>query len=164
MSNKLKGLTFEANEPAFLRRLRGEASSGRDPARHERPVARPKRAKGEDEDDAPTYVLEDGNESLSKAEYEALIAGKDADQELGVEGAASGKKGDADDAEKEEASKQPSKHQSIEVGAVSKKRKAVKVVQTSDGEDDADAKPKKAVKKPKKKAKAVKLSFGDDEG
>ncbi|KAF2817210.1 uncharacterized protein BDZ99DRAFT_374688 [Mytilinidion resinicola] len=152
MSNKLKGLTFEANEPAFLRRLRGEATSGRDASRHERPVARPKRAKGDDDDDAPTYVLEDGNESLSKAEYEALIAGKDADQGPGVE-----------DAEKEEASTQQSKHQLTVVGAVSKKRKAVKVVQASDGEEDADVKPKKAVKKPKK-SKAVKLSFGDDEG
>jgi hypothetical protein len=165
MSFKAKGLHFEAKEPAFLRRLRNETTSGRDADRHERQIARPKRTKGaDDDDDGPTYVLEEGNKSLTKAEYEALIAGKDADDEVGADGLLSEKKEDAHHAE-EEAGKQHSKQQLTEVGAVSKKRKAVKIVQASDEEGGADPKPKEEVKKlrKKKKAKAIKLSFGDDD-
>ena len=46
--------------------------------RHEQPLARNKRLKQDDDDeDAPTYVLDETNQSVTKAEYEAMISGKD---------------------------------------------------------------------------------------
>ncbi|KAF2015023.1 hypothetical protein BU24DRAFT_226873 [Aaosphaeria arxii CBS 175.79] len=162
MSNKAKGLTYQAAEPAFLQRLRG-GLAGEDSARHERPIPRNKRLqKDDDEDDAPTYVLEDTNQSLSKAEYDALVAGEDQpkDAPADEDQAAAG-------GEKKDASSQQSKDKIAEVGKMTKKRKAIKVI-GADAEDEEDSKPNakpdgKAVKKPKKKAKVVKLSFGDDE-
>jgi hypothetical protein len=60
--------------------MRGELA-GDGSGRHEQPVARNKKLKNDDEDDAPTYVLEDTNQSLSKAEYEAIVAGDDAKED-----------------------------------------------------------------------------------
>ena len=37
--------------------------------------------KQDDEDDAPTYVLEDTNQSMTKEEYEAFVAEKDPNEE-----------------------------------------------------------------------------------
>lgn len=63
---------IESNEPAFLRRLRGE--HGRDSMRHEHPLARPRKQKtSEDKDEEPTYVQEDSHDTISKAEYDALM-------------------------------------------------------------------------------------------
>lgn len=115
--------------------------------------------KDDDEDDAPTYVLEDTNQSMTKAEYEAMVAGKDADA------------GDAAQND-EEASKAKdlaqSKDNIVEVGKATKKRKAAKIIGEQKDEEPNETKEsaepeKKVVKKAKKKAKAVKLTFGDDE-
>ena len=43
-------------------------------------MARPRKPQGE-QDDEPTYVVEDSQDTLSKAEYEALIATKDEDKQ-----------------------------------------------------------------------------------
>ena len=51
----------------------------RDSSRHERPLARPRKQVEGEQDDEPTYVVEDSQDTLSKAEYEALIATKDED-------------------------------------------------------------------------------------
>lgn len=132
-----------------------------DSARHEQPIPRNKRMKkDDDEDDAPTYVLEDTKESLTKEEYEAFVSGKDP-KETGE--AATDAKSDQDAAVT--APKQ--KDRIAEVGAVTKKRKAVKIV-NEEPEDGKNNDPKtldaKLTKKPKKKAKTVKLTFGDDDG
>ena len=143
-------------QPAFLRRMRGELA-GDGSGRHEQPVPRNKRMKKEDdEDDAPTYVLEDTNQSMTKAEYEAMVAGKDAEA--------------GDDATKEggDASKtnEPAqaKDKIAEVGKATKKRKVAKVIgEEKDEETKESTEPeKKVVKKAKKKGKPVKLSFGDE--
>ncbi|KAH6883077.1 hypothetical protein BKA58DRAFT_434832 [Alternaria rosae] len=163
MSFKAKDLHFDSSQPAFLQRLRGQLTSG-DTARHEHPIARNKRMKkDDDEDDAPTYVMEETNQSLSKEEYDALVSGKD-DKEGGEPAAdEAGKKKDSD-------AKFQSKDKIAEVGAVSKKRKAAKIIgddqdESMKGEETDVKKPEtKSVKKPKKKAKAVKLTFGEDEG
>jgi hypothetical protein len=132
--------------------------AGEDAARHERPVPRNKRLKQDEEEDAPTYVLEDSNQSLTKAEYEALLSGKDPDKLETTDGE---KKEEAEASETAAKEQQP-KDKITEVGKASKKRKAAKVI---GGEVAADVeKESKPAKKPKKKAKAVKLSFGDDEG
>lgn len=137
--------------------------SGTDLDRHDRPFARPKREKQEDEDDGPAYILEDSNMVLSKSEYEALLAGKTLSEECGIQSA------DADEKEglsttlalpadnpPNQKGDLPAKQRLTEIGKSLKKRKAVKVI----GEDDVDVKVKDS--KPKKKAKTIKLSFDED--
>ncbi|KAF2028623.1 hypothetical protein EK21DRAFT_101662 [Setomelanomma holmii] len=162
MSFKAKDLHFDNEQPAFLRRLRGELTGG-DTARHEQPIQRNKRLKQDDEDDAPTYVLEATKESLTKEEYDALVSGKDSkDKELD----------EVDSASKAAASeKEPRQKDKIaEVGAATKKRKAAKIVgdEQVDSKEEAGKSEKgtggRVTKKRKKKAKVVKLTFGDDEG
>ncbi|KAF2397687.1 hypothetical protein EJ06DRAFT_132815 [Trichodelitschia bisporula] len=164
MSTNIKGkdLTYDSTLPPFLRRLRGEiAGQTSDPDRHANPVARPQRLRNQkdDDDDAPTYVLEDTNDTLSKAEYEALIKG---DEEKETTADAAGKPAPPDT--------QPrAKERIMEVGGQAKKRKAARIV-GSDNESESEpvappAKPtKKPATKPKKKAKAKPglLSFADE--
>jgi hypothetical protein len=143
-------------QPAFLRRMRGELA-GDGSGRHEQPVPRNKRMKkDDDEDDAPAYVLEDTNQSMTKAEYEAMVAGKD------------GEAGDDASKEGEDASKATESAQNkdkiVEVGKATKKRKVAKVIGEEKEEESIESKEpeKKVVKKAKKKGKPVKLSFGDE--
>ena len=70
----LTSMTYtDPKEPAFLRKLRNE--QGRDPHRQERPHARPKgRLRDSDDDDRPTYVVEDSHDTFSKEEYAALLS------------------------------------------------------------------------------------------
>jgi hypothetical protein len=175
MSFKSKDLQYDDRQPAFLRRLRGEISgSVDDPDRQINPVARPKgssRLKNDDEDDGPTYVMEDTNESLSKAEYEALVNGnKDDENAKTAENADSTTR---DGTTKDEPSR--AKQKVAAVGGVAKKRKVAKIMGDEDaaGVDEKIAEESKfavkasdlEAKRPakKKKAKAIKLSFGDDE-
>jgi hypothetical protein len=115
--------------------------------------------KQDDEDDAPTYVLEDTNQSMTKEEYEDFVKEKDS----------------KDDDNNEQATKESAKNSEskprdkiTEVGANAKKRKAAKII--SDEQEDSKDELKnakktdaKTVKKPKKKTKAVKLTFGEEE-
>jgi hypothetical protein len=145
---------IDAAQPAFLQRLRGQIA-GDESARREPAVTRNKKLVRDDEDDAPTYVLEDTNESLTKAEYEALVAGK---------GTTPDECSKASETKDQEPVPQP-KDKLVEVGKASKKRKAVKVIGADEeGARDAFQFDAKIIKKPKKKSKPVKLSFGDQEG
>ena len=77
MSNKAKNLHFEAKQPAFLRRLRGEADTLDAGVSHTVNQDLRRRAiKTSDEDDDPTYVLEESGSTISKAEYDALVSSK----------------------------------------------------------------------------------------
>ncbi|KAK3079913.1 hypothetical protein LTS18_003610 [Coniosporium uncinatum] len=160
---KAKNLTYDHNEPAFLRRMRG-AVTGSDSDRHEQPVARPKRLKkdGEDEDDAPTYVVEDSNETLSKTEYEELMKkGKTEDDRPSK---ADGNEGQSSATAPTDGAPTPSKQNITEIGHIQKKRKAAKVIGDTEEEPENHVRTTKAATgKPKKKTKVVKLSFGDDE-
>ncbi|KAJ4362726.1 hypothetical protein N0V95_001328 [Ascochyta clinopodiicola] len=133
---------------------------GEDSARHERPIPRNKRLKQDDEDDAPTYVLEDTNQSMTKEEYEVFVAKGDLKEE-----SEPGK----ESAEKEQSTVEArSKDKIAEVGANAKKRKAAKIIsdeqeESKDGSKDVKDSETKTLKKPKKKVKAVKLTFGDEE-
>jgi hypothetical protein len=121
--------------------------------------------KDDDEDDAPTYVMEDTNQSLSKEEYDALVSGKDARENdtLPTE-----KAGNDQSAESEPKPKD----KIAEVGANAKKRKAAKIISDEQGQSkekeqgkDAEKTNVKVAKKSKRKTKPVKLTFGDeDEG
>lgn len=116
--------------------------------------------KQDDEEDAPTYVLEDTNQSLTKAEYEALVAGKEP-----------GKSDEtAEEGEKPEVAQTDAKSKDniVELGKITKKRKAIKVIgeeEKEDAEESTKASDVKVTKKAKKRGKPIKLSFGDqDEG
>lgn len=104
--------------------------------------------------------MEETNQSLTKEEYDALVVGKDSTVEEDSSVA---------EAQKEEttSSESRSKDKIAEVGGITRKRKAAKVISDDkpDGEVDTTTatKNEKAVKKPKKKAKTVKLTFGNDE-
>lgn len=134
---------------------------GEDSARHEQPIPRNKRMKQDDEDDAPTYVLEDTHQSITKEEYEEFIGKKESKEDSEPELEDVSKDSSKDDAAKP-------KDKIAEVGANTKKRKAAKIIsdeQEAGKEETKDAKKAgtKIVKKPKKKTKAVKLTFGDEE-
>ncbi|KAI9667358.1 MAG: hypothetical protein M1821_000173 [Bathelium mastoideum] len=165
MPPNLKNLSYESNEPSFLRKLRAE-NGGVTSDRQERPIARPKRSKNTDDDDGPTFVLEESNNTLSKAEYEALIKAatgakndKTTDADTSVNNGPNG--ADTERGKAEGSDKKPAQQQTTEIGMTQKKRKLGKIV-TADESHEATAEPKSG-KRPKKKAKAVKLSFGDDE-
>jgi hypothetical protein len=169
MSFKSKNLEYDDRQPAFLRRMRGEIrGSVDDPDRQINPLARPKgpsRLKN-DEDDGPTYVMEDTQDVLSKSEYEALVNGERDETTDDVVSTAK----DTAPEDKPAAPKQ----KVAEVGGLSKKRKAAKIIGDEPEKEDGktqngttsvskseDSDKKRAPKK--KKAKAIKLSFGDDE-
>ncbi|CAO2651942.1 Nn.00g002250.m01.CDS01 [Neocucurbitaria sp. VM-36] len=163
MSFRAKDLHFDSSQPAFLQRLRGQLAGG-DTARHEQPVPRNKRMKQDDEDDAPTYVLEETNQSLTKEEYDALVSGKDNE-----EGEHATKDGPTKEQDVNSDAKPKEKDKIAEVGANAKKRKVAKII-SDEPEQSQDKEGKgikkedsKVVKKPKKKTKAVKLTFGDEE-
>ncbi|KAL8735976.1 MAG: hypothetical protein Q9166_000538 [cf. Caloplaca sp. 2 TL-2023] len=175
MSINSKNLTYESNEPEFLKRLRGEYG-GSDLGRHQRPQARPKKQRNasEENDDEPVYVHnEDPHEPISKAAYDTLWEAPPTEQ-LSVKEAQQGKDVQASDgnrslpqvqASEQPEQEQPSKEQQAkekiaEIGGGLKKRSA-RVVG-----DDAftDEVPKSATsqKAKKQKGKRVKLSFQDD--
>ncbi|KAI4724190.1 hypothetical protein E4T49_08060 [Aureobasidium sp. EXF-10728] len=175
MSNiKSKDLSYDksASQPAFLQRLRDQNSAISSTGRHEQPIARAQRQKNNDnnDDDAPTYVVEGSSETLTKAEYEKLALGDDDSNEeaeakdlvtgelTGDEPKASGALPDGDDA--------PARASvTVDAGTATKKRKVGKVI-GADDEDSAikdTSKDESKPKKLKKKGKPIKLSFGDEE-
>jgi hypothetical protein len=156
-------LEYETNEPAFLRRLRGEvAGSQSDVDRHERPTARPRLSKKDEEDDGPTYVVEGSGDTMSKADYEAMVA-KQTNGDV-VEEKVEGVSKDTEDQSLEHETTGGSKSEPVTVGTATKKRKAGRVVGLVDSEAPAQthASEEAPKKKARKKAKAVKLSFGDE--
>ena len=133
--------------------------AGGDSDRHGQPIPRNKRMKkDDDEDDAPAYVMEETNQSLTKEEYDDYVSGKDAKEKQDP---------------KEDTAKTGSKPKDkiAEAGSNARKRKAAKIIsddpQQSKEDDGKEVKKTEAkvVKKLKKKTKTVKLTFGDeDEG
>lgn len=164
-SDKIKSrdLSYESNLPPFLQRLHDQKAGRGDADKHERPIARPKRVKTGDDDDAPTVVDESG-ETLSKEEYERLA--KDGD----VEGTVTGEL--KDEAEALASGAIPDEDEAVDVkkdvtrktvGVIGqKKRKAAKVVGDEQENDQGQQQaPTKAAKK--KKSKPIKLTFDNAE-
>lgn len=126
-----------------------------------------------EEDDQPTYVVEDSQDTLSKEEYETLVNRNDAEEQEGrnLPNFSSSAKPNSTQVEvsagKEALpeSSFPVKQQAAAIGA-SNKRRLAKVV---GDEDEEGAKPMKGDSeqqkaKPKgKQGKKVKLSFDDNE-
>jgi Domain of unknown function (DUF4604) len=186
-----KNLHYEKPEPAFLRRLRGQAigAGGGDADRlnvqHARPGKKP-RLEMDGDDDGPTIAYEDeGGGNVGRKEYEALTkatSGSDGGR-VGVDGEAvdkAGGNGAVASGEGDGAVEEREKQKVADVGGggVKKKRKVGKVV---GGEDDADvekaeaeggagARPQTSTStsttattksKSSKKQKKVKLSFDE---
>lgn len=161
--------SLESNEPAFLRRLRGEVG-GQDTARHERAIPRPKKRKdlNNDEDDGPTYVDEDRNEVLNRSEYEALVDQRNsekaqADDVAQVDNQSSNQAASLLD---NSAQGLPSMEKVASIGSSSRKRLAKAVGEEETelmphvGKDLQEQKMKPTMRKPKK----IKLSFEDERG
>ncbi len=171
LENKRSCLTecTESNEPAFLRKLRSQ-HGGSDSARHERPLARPrKQVKDGEGDDTPTYVVENSQDTLSKAEYDALIKAQYS-EEKGGEGSFSSPKADSkkfdnpDESEESAVDAVLAKQHVAAIGA-SNKRRLAKVV--GDEEERAkgvvkDKSQEGGRKVKSKKGKRVKLSFSEE--
>jgi hypothetical protein len=158
---KGKDLSYDTKLPAFLQKLKGELAG--DPSGGQLSIPRPKKPKQDDGEDDPTYVLEDTNQSLSKAEYEALIAGEGVPEDFQTtpggsdEVAQPGTNSKSNDKPESQQPKKPV----TEAGTMARKRKAVKVVGNDEDEKDDQRQESKPTKKQKKKAKVIKLSFDE---
>ncbi|MCJ1247338.1 hypothetical protein MMC30_004552 [Trapelia coarctata] len=174
MSFNAKNLTYESKEPSFLRKLKSEYG-GNNSGRHERPLARPRKQKGadEDEDDEPTYVVDGGRDTLTKAEYDALMNPQDeaVSQAKGVRDgeATESANGSAESTriatDQAEDLPQPAKKEVVAtIGGTGKRRIAKVVGDDPEGDEGKeDRKPAASAKKAAKPKKKVKLSF-DEEG
>lgn len=160
--------SIEANEPAFLQKLRGQY--GDQSGRLERPSNRPRKSKDDkDDDDAPVYVDETSNEVISKEEYQALVqevapGGKEDDASKDPSAAP----GDSKAQHKPESTAKQSNL--TEVGG-QRKRKQVKVVgegerpekpETQETQETPETQPKASAPRKPKKAKKIKLSFDEE--
>lgn len=157
-------VTAEPKEPAFLRRLRNEHRGG-DSARHERQLPRQKRHQAEDdEEDLPAYVDGDSNNTISKAEYDALYAdaGKmQVETDASAESLSQPQMDDVSEAE-ESGHVVQIKQPEVSIGG-GPKRKLAKII-TESPEDGDSSLPFNSIaskKKRKKKSQDVKLSFDD---
>ncbi|KAL8683788.1 MAG: hypothetical protein Q9186_000274 [Xanthomendoza sp. 1 TL-2023] len=173
MSVNSKNLTYETNEPAFLKKLRSEYG-GTDLSRQQRPQARPRKQRNADEenDDEPVYVHdEDPHEPISKADYDALLKAPSTEQESAksMQPASSVQFSPGTESSSQAHSLDqvqqalPTKERTAGIGRSSKKRSA-KIIGDDDSADEvrklttgSDA-PKKHVQT---KGKKVKLSFED---
>jgi hypothetical protein len=173
-----KNLSYDSSLPPFLQRLHDSSTSNGASldGRHERAIARPKRARDADADkeDEPVFVDEETGEVVSAEEFKALGAGEESEQ-VGPRGggeAVVGENGKGETGEKK--NKEKEKHAAT-IGA-SRKRKVAKVIGWNASEEDTKTEPSAGEKKngqakngeaiekkAKAKGKRVKLSFGDDE-
>lgn len=164
MAFNAKNLHYEKQEPAFLRRLKGENNYDR----LQVSIARPRnpRLETRDDDDGPTIVDEQGK-SVTEQEYLDLLDNNPR-SDIGPKNESSNSGLDANpdhqlplpEAIDNEAGKQGILHV-VEVSGP-KKRKPVKVV-AAEPDSDPEAESNKQENKPKTKPKKkkVKLSFDD---
>jgi hypothetical protein len=167
MSNKAKNLHFEAKQPAFLRRLRGEADTLDAGVSHTVNQDLRRRAiKTSDEDDDPTYVLEESGSTISKAEFDALVSSKE-----GAPGPEEAGKVETqptlNPAVQSTSVESSSGKSAAAIGINSKKRKATQVITEDSVREENTVSSAKSTNRPpnvrsKKKPKAIKLSFNDD--
>lgn len=168
MAFNAKNLTYESREPTFLRKLKSEYG-GSNADRHASQLARPRKQKdNDDDDDEPTYVDEESNDSITRAQYEAILK-KQEQITLKTEQTETLKSNIAGAvapyAAKDVASETLSRKELVAVIGGIGKRRLAKVI----GDDDLDhngeerSEGTRVVARSTKKSKKIKLSF-DDEG
>ncbi|KAL8694473.1 MAG: hypothetical protein Q9218_000886 [Villophora microphyllina] len=165
-----KGLTYDSNEPAFLRKLRGEFG-GSDTARSQRQQPRPRQT-NVDEEDEPVYVHDENPHTpISRADYEALMKVPNTDQPSPKEAQAGGTRAanNADtettvDAASDVMGEVHSRQENATIGGISKKRTAKKIEEDASADEahPAITRPRAMKKQGSKKGKKPKLSFQDD--
>ncbi|KIY04030.1 uncharacterized protein Z520_00722 [Fonsecaea multimorphosa CBS 102226] len=181
MAFNAKNLEYNKQEPAFLRRLKGEV--GGVDGRHNVQIPRPKKDRlktGDDDEDEP-MILDERGERVERAEFERMVKGED-DAQKSTEGEEAGGTGSQVEGSKGSEPLERQKVTEIGSAANAKKRKVGKVVggEDEDGEDvedralkQKDGSKEKAEKPPaakvgpsapKKKGKKIKLSFDDPDG
>ncbi|PLB44262.1 hypothetical protein P170DRAFT_467979 [Aspergillus steynii IBT 23096] len=164
MSYNAKNLAYEAKEPAFLQKLKGQY--GDTSGRLQQPISRPRRPKDDTgDDDAPTYVDEESNEVISKEEYEAMVRGGAPKEEESGEKTADRENpsgGDEDTQYKTEKDGPSSKQNLAEIGGQKKRKQAKVIGEDAPEAETEEAQPKEpAPRKSKQKKKKIKLSFDE---
>lgn len=145
----------DSNEPAFLRKLKSQY--GGELARHERPAARPRKQKTEDDgdDDGPTYVDESNQDTISKEDYEKML-----NPETVVDNPVVVEPNGLDESTASTTESASKKTTEAGIGA-SNKRRLAKIVGIEDETPSMvqEGPPRKVVKK---KVKKIKLSFDEE--
>lgn len=164
LSDTMLIVVIEPKEPAFLRRLRNEHGGG-DSARHERQLPRRKRHQAEnDEEDLPAYVDGDSNNTISKAEYDALYTGAGKMQletDASAESLSQPHAAEMDEAE-ESGHVVQVKQPEVSIGGGVKRKLAKVITESPDSGDLLLPLNRIASKKRRKKmSQDVKLSFDD---
>ncbi|KAL4782240.1 hypothetical protein BJX76DRAFT_333219 [Aspergillus varians] len=160
MAFNAKNFAYDAKEPAFLQRLRGQY--GNTSGGLERPVSqRPRRVRNDNEDDGPTYVDAESNEVISKEDYQAMVNGGGDEQS---EQPGSGVKDEDAVADEDGDSKKTegatSKQKLAEIGGPRKRKQAKVIGDEVQEAESEDVQPKDSgPRKPKQKKKKIKLSF-----
>ncbi|KAJ5587517.1 uncharacterized protein N7459_003282 [Penicillium hispanicum] len=160
--SKNSKLAYDAKEPAFLQKLRGQY--GNMSGRLERPVERARKARDpkNDEDDAPVYVDEQSNEVISREEYKALVEGDARKQKEDDASTKDPTTAEGKDKTQPYAESTATKQSNLtEVGG-QRKRKQAKVVGEEDKPEAEEAQRKTPVSRKPKKAKKIKLSFDEE--
>ena len=145
-------------EPSFLRKLKAQYSGNRD-GRHDRPTARPKMSNKHAAEDEPTYVVEESQETVTKAEYEALMERPLEDEEE-ASGEPSSRLESKNMPEHEQSDATRLKTEPVAaIGAISSKRKVAKIIGDDVQELDRPIQSRAQDRKKATKGKKVKLSF-----
>src|SRR5579871_2341570 len=169
MSFKSKNIHYEHNEPAFLRRIRGEIVDSADDQTNSVPLPQKPRRLELGDDDGPTYVLEESGDTVTKEVFEKMIAKNKEVEDIPVIEDAEEKRQDNGAQNEKNDNMSRHKQQVAQIGALTKKRKIAKIVgqgpdsdERAEGASSSKVFSKPNVQKPKKKAKQVKLTFDDD--
>jgi hypothetical protein len=148
--------------------LKGQYGGG-DASRHEYAIARPRKKPTEYEDDDPTYVYEETNETVSKAELDDLLK-----EEVNNDAAEESKEPRQPVPTSTDILEDSAKVEAVGIGAKRKKRGGKLVGQATDNQDGNDIQIKRAgidggsdAERPKqsvqrKKKRKIKLSFDED--
>ena len=169
MAFKAKDLHYEKQEPAFLRKLRGEYGGDR----HNVSIARPSKPRLDTGDDDGPTIVDEAGESVTKDQYEAMAR----DDELGKRTGSAEPSIEGENVKAQAGDSLPRKEEQLKpekLAAIggSSKRKQGKVVghegehQNEDTFEDKVNEthdPAQSSQKSKSKKKKIKLSF-DEEG
>ena len=159
----------DTHEPVFLQRLR-HGHQGSSPGMNSTPVNdRCKHLKQSAEDDQPTYVMEGGGETVSKAEFDQMVSQSDIETQNASNSVNKGREGvPGVPVERQALQGSPlttpcdaTKSHTTAIGARTRKRR-IKAVNDS-AEVSWDQNPEKDPQTPikGKRSKKVKLSFED---
>ncbi|KAL6237245.1 hypothetical protein BDW75DRAFT_89331 [Aspergillus navahoensis] len=157
MSFNAKNLAYDAKEPAFLQRLRGQ--HGNISGGLERPSQRPRRVRDNNDDDGPTYVDAESNEVISREDYEAMVNGGDQETKQSENGVKDKDAVADQDGDSKKAKSTPLKQNVTEIGGPRKRKQAKVVSDEIEVTGKEEVRPKESGSRKPKQKKKIKLSF-----